>query len=788
MAICLLAAAAQAGGAGDPRVDRVSVDRAYVSGGEAGRGTVHATLPDDLPADVRLVVTMAREIDVPTAGGKGGRGVEKLLDRPVGTARGAVEWTVPWRADDMLVGSCQLKAELVRPGAVRPVAAAWGPPVTIGVRRRIDLAGEWRVGDVKVFEGEMPQRRKDWQMPPVPEAIALPGELPFDEGFRGWVTLSREVAWARQGELRPRLVFVDGASDSALVRVNGRLVGETDPVDDYASLTGWLEFHCKYKGPENVQKRYLLMAGGCEYPSRFALPEALGEEGTAKVEIVLRGTSGGILGLRKRPYGVLNGLHLELAPAVYVRSVSFDATKPGPQRRFTFRLDVANETGREFRGRLRCVCGRYEGRLPYSGPCPAYAAGENELRVPAGGGTVEFVRDEVPRFDTCRATFLVLDEGGRLLDAASCDFHTVTIEVRDRRDLYLNNERFLVKFQGSWGEDRNGRMQLKIKGGNGFRAHKLAPSPLVPGFWTAAANINDRYADGLLTSAGGALLASCEKCTFWDPKDPSNVHKAVRWFVRRLGPCPGIIQWEATNELHGEPEAARVEILKAFHAYDPYHRPVLATKSSGEWEAEARDGRVAGVDIVGCQYLLSKEATESIVAAVTEQPIMSTEVNWNDGNLTGRDNLFNLWLDKGLCGSLLFDYSGGSLTQGTPLVPPPDTERDGSLIRLSNRRLYQDLIATARQAEGGRVKLTIGNRMPYVLRNVVLHVAEVGRFDAGELAPGDALDILLPAAHSPPPREAVSLRASFTTHGGLTHLEVLTPPVEPAPAPKGGVK
>ena len=98
-------------------------------------------------------------------------------------------------------------------------------------------------------------------------------------------------------------------------------------------------------------------------------------------------------------------------------------------------------------------------------------------------------------------------------------------------------------------------------------------------------------------------------------------------------------------------------ILDAFHKLDPYHRPVLATKGGGEWEADARDGRVKGVDIVGCQYLLSKEGSIRMTSAVTEQPIMSTEVNWNDISFS-RDNLWQYWLDKGVTGSLLFDYSG----------------------------------------------------------------------------------------------------------------------------------
>ena len=36
--------------------------------------------------------------------------------------------------------------------------------------------------------------------------------------------------------------------------------------------------------------------------------------------------------------------------------------------------------------------------------------------------------------------------------------------------------------------------------------------------------------------------------------------------------------FDTLSELHGEPPEARVAILNAFHQYDPYHRPVLATK------------------------------------------------------------------------------------------------------------------------------------------------------------------------------------------------------------------
>ena len=305
-----------------------------------------------------------------------------------------------------------------------------------------------------------------------------------------------------------------------------------------------------------------------------------------------------------------------------------------------------------------------------------------------------------------------------------------------------------------------------------------------------AACIDDRLRDGLLTSAGSALLASCEKCTFWDPKDTSNIHKAVGSIVRRMGACPGILEWEATNELHGEPEEARVAILEAFHKLDPYHRPVMATKGSGEWEAEAHDGRVAGVDIVGCQYLMSREAVDSVTAAITEQPVMSTEVNWNDMGLYDGHRLYEVWLEKGVCGSLLFDYSGRALD--TPLSPAATTEPDHQLLSghsaAAIRALYQDLVATAVRQPDGRVLLTVGNRMPYSLRSPVLTVRGVGQFKSRDLAPGDAVTIRLPAVQSPQVREPVVIRSEYTTHGGLKCLQILSPTVVAGPVDEGGKK
>ena len=498
-----------------------------------------------------------------------------------------------------------------------------------------------------------------------------------------------------------------------------------------------------------------------------------------------------MLGQSKPPYGILGAIYLDLLPSVYIRGVSFDTEKPGPQRRFKFALAMRNDSGKPFQGTLRTVYGSYQGKMPYTGPCPAVAAAGQAVTLPPGESTVEVLRDEPPRFDTCRATFLLVAGDGQVLDAAAQDFHTVTVEIRNRRDLYLNNERFFFKAHGSWAEDANSRLQLRIKGGNGFRGHRSAASWRVPGFSSEAANLDERYRDGLLTSAGSALLASCEKCTFWNPKDPSNVNRAVRGILRpALAQCPGVVQWEATNELHGEPEEARVAILEAFHKYDPYHRPVLATKAAGEWEAEAREGRVAGVDIVGCQYLLSKEGVDSITAAITEQPIMSTEVNWNDMTLYNEKQMYKVWLEKGVCGSLLFDYSGSALDQPVPLVPPDDGDRNGPwyMMRESHRALYQDLAATAVRQADGRVLLTLGNRMPYTLRNVVLTVRDLGQFQRAELKPGDGLTILMPAEYSPPVRERAVIRAEYATHGGLKCFQILTPRVAAAPVQEGEKK
>jgi hypothetical protein len=761
----------------------VELKKAYLAAGEVARGVVKLDLPLHILPAARLHVVLTRRTDV--AGGSRqtpGRSGEEMFNRPIAAETAEVPFETS--LGDMLFGTVQVEAEVVAGGL--PVSSAASRAVAVGIRKRLDLAGPWNVAGTEVLPGEMPRRSKDWKPPALPARIVQPGRLPLDEGFRGWVTLKRMISWDASGDLQPRGIGVWGASDSARVRVNGMNVGETSPVDDVAVLTHWVEFHCPFKGPENERKRLMLIADGDEFPHWLPLPKPLPAAGKAEVEMTVRATSGGVMGLPVPPYGILNEIYLDLLPPVYVKSLALDTDKPGEKRRFLFTLTLVNATGRPLRGTIRSFYGRYLGEMPYTGDCPATAAGDQAVSLPAGESEVRVLREEMPRFDTCRGTFLLLGPGEQLLDAVGQDFHTMAVEIRDRRDLYLNNERFFIKAQGS-GDEPNCRLQLRIKGGNAFRGHRAGPSWRVPGLQSEAANIDDRYRDHLLTSAGSALLASCEKCIFWNPKDTSNITKAAKYWTGRLAQCPGLIEWEVTNELHGEPEEARVAILAAFHKYDPYHRPVLATKGSGEWEAEARDGRVAGVDIVGCQYLVSHEGVDSITAAVTRQPIMSTETNWFDATLFNEMRIYEYWLDKGLCGALLFDYSGRSLAQPIPLVPPEDNDQGPPhfLIRAASRALYQDLTATAVRQADGRVLLTVGNRMPYTLRDLVLAVRQVGRFKRAELRSGDAMTILIPAAESPPLRERIPIRADYTTHGGLQSLILLSPAVAAAPPAEG---
>ena len=770
-------------------VDAVDLPGRYVAIGETLAGRVRLNVPEG--GGGYLLVTAHTMINVPAKGdGQTGTRTETVH---AGALRGTGEVEVPisLQPKGVLAGKIRFRATIFdRKGGVT-LGSAWSETVTVGLRKRLNLAGDWAVLEARPFPFGVGGQKEPYRPEDLPKTIRLPGR--FDESgltdkFRGWVTVKRSVPLVPGAELQPRLFFVHGASDSVKVDVGGVTIGEVLPEADLDhSLSHWLYFHGFRTNPhipkseENKQYIRLIQNVGPHAPMRWPVPANAHEGDAMGIKMELRGTSGGHTYGQRVPHGVLGDLHCELVPDVFVRSVSFDTIKSSGRRRFHFGLAITNASDRPFAGKLRAVYGQYEGTVPYTGVCPPVDEATQSVSVPPGTHTVEVVRDEAPRFATCRATFILQDQAGKALDAAAQDYHTVTVEIRDRRDFYVNNERFIVKGRGSADSSRNQRWQMLINGTNTRRGMGRRPSRTFPQLQSTADWVDERLAEGLLHDTG-PLLASCERCTFWNPDDTSHIERAVRHHVLRRGlyQCPGIIQWEATNELHGEPEEARIAITRFFKELDPYHRPVCMTKGSGEWEAEAHEGKVAGVEVVGVQYLNTKAATDSITATVTEHPIMSTEINWNDGNMIEQD-LWPYWLDKGLCGALLFDYSGRSTDQPVPLVPPRDS-KDWSVIRKSHRDTYQDLVATAILRDDGRIGLTVGNRMPYPLRNLVLQVQGVGEFEGGRLEPGDALAIDLPASavrrdrHYAPDHVPVFTR--YTTHRGLKHVAALTPEVQ----------
>ena len=745
----------------------------YVAAGEDIRGKV--ILTEEGEYNSRVIIFIERwEPDIIIAGRRGGRSQdEKTPGRPeIASAlmRGKREVPFAVATKDMVVGRLQLRAEYIRQEEKGDVviATAYSDPIAVGIRRRIILDGEWHVAKVETLPCPVRGQPSDWKLPEV-KTVHIPGGLDesFTSHFRGWVTVKRTIEWrAEPGDVQPRFLHVGRAFDSVAVAVNSIAIGETYPLEDKdISLSHWGEFHAvrmwgeAMAGSQGLPLRLAIADQSPSTPVSLPLPQPLPTSGKAEIELKIRAASGMF---REKPtYGIFGDLFLELTSAIYINSIAMEVDKPGDRRRFRFLVDCRNESGRDFKGVLRAVYGQYQDNMPYSGHCPTYAVDEKPVTIPPGGIKIEIMREETPRFATCRVTFLLVDAKGKILDGASRNFHTVTVEIRDRREIWINNERFILKGRGSFAHDANQRWQLHVNGVNAIR-----------GVYDAE-TANSLYRAHLLSSAG-PLLASCERCTFWDPRSTANIDRAVRGLLKRLADCPGIIQWEATNELYGEPEEARIAILEAFRKYDLYRRPVLATKSGGEWEAEAKDGRIAGVDIVGCQYLLSREAVDSALAAITEQPVICSEVNWNDGTFLNQ-NMWQVWLDKGMAGALLFDYSGNSTDQAVPLIPPPDNEQDWTVIREWNRKMMQDMVASAVRQADGRIRLSVANRMPYTLREVRLRLRGFAALKSPDLPPGAAVDLFLLPSSSPPLQQRLVILAEYETHGGLKHVAILTP-------------
>ena len=679
---------------------------------------------------------------------------------------------VSFATKDMLAGRVRFNAKLAVNGTI--VADTLTDWMEVGVRERLSLAGDWKVLSATPFPVDISRHGfKSAPPDPMPQTMALPtlfSKTAF-KNWRGWISLGRDVAWESKDKSPGRLV-AEKVADNIVVKIGGNKIAEMVTDAELASfLSHWPYFHGErltpeVSGREDKNRLIELICDRQIIPVFHApLPDIKGN--SVGLEIELRGTSGLF---SHAEHGIHGRLFLEMLPKAHFTEVSFETEKPDERRLFIFSLDVANATSRPFRGKVRTVYGEYADKVPYTGACPPYAEEFHDVNIPAGGGKIEIRHYEVPRFATCRASFLLMD-GSAVVDEITRDYHTVTVEIRNRRDMFLNNERFFVKGRGSYDTTPNQRWQMRLNNVNMRR-----------GMGGGADWVNKVYAEGLLHDTG-PFLGSCEKCTFWNPDDTGNIERAVWSMLRVMRDCPGIIQWEAFNELYGETEETRLAVYDAIKRMDPYKRPIVMTKGGGEWEAEAKEGRVLGTDIIGVQYLGSREAIDGVTATITEQPIQSTEINWNDPALIG-DSLWDYGLDRGICGALLFDYSGCSTDQpGTDVPPDRRDDWDWGTIQKPHRAMYQDMTVTAKTHPDGRLVILLVNRMPFTLRNLECRVLNGGAAQVAELATRQGFEIIVPASaaiHREHDGTYAIVHAVYTTHGGLPHEVVLHAKVEPA--------
>ena len=321
----------------EPSVDAVAgvrevrVDARYVAAGDVVRGKILLSLPAEPAGRMTLRVSATRDVEVASAPDTATAQREPTASRSVEGAGGSeVPFSVSTRG--ILSGGVRVKAELLaeegKEAAV--LSAAWGAQVRVGVRRRVDLAGDWKPVEVEEWTALTHRPPQGWTLPQ-PEAVRLPGSLDaaFTEHFRGWVTLRRRVAWEAPPGLAPRFLLATGVQDGVLVSLNGAEVGEARSEKDIeCTLTHWLEFHGKSRlGANNTKRNRNLMKDLDVLPLvAWPLAGALPAEGEAEVELRVRGTSS--VFRRKPAYGIHGNLCLELAPAVHIRGVTFAPGAP----------------------------------------------------------------------------------------------------------------------------------------------------------------------------------------------------------------------------------------------------------------------------------------------------------------------------------------------------------------------------------------------------------------------------------------------------------------------------
>jgi hypothetical protein len=175
-----------------PSVIAVSPDAFYVPYDGVVSGEVIVDVPS--AGEYELTLSAQREAHVPSGPDEFSASevvFSRVIDRE---GRAAVPFFVsPGR---MLIGALRLKAELARVGSNAVEAGAWSESVRVGVRKRVDLSGEWFVEKIRPFGYGVGHVKDPFVPDSPPERIALPGRFKrtsLTSEFRDWVSVSRKT-------------------------------------------------------------------------------------------------------------------------------------------------------------------------------------------------------------------------------------------------------------------------------------------------------------------------------------------------------------------------------------------------------------------------------------------------------------------------------------------------------------------------------------------------------------------------------------------------------------------